>query len=319
MLTYANLKAKSKTFLSVTGLTPGEFLFLFPVFSNNYQTKQASHTLNGKPRQRKPGGGVKGSLCHPEDKLLFILVYLKTYPLQTLHGAQFGLSQPQTNFWIHRLLPLAQHALADLGLVPARDPKTWASRPIAAETALDVILDGTERRRQRPRDADQQQEHYSGKKKAHTDKNLVLVSADTGVIRYLGQTHGGRHHDKSIADAEDLRYPVGTLLGKDTGFQGYEPMGVLTYQPKKKPKGRELSPGDKGLNRILCKTRIRVEHAIAGIKRSRIVKEILRNTKPGFSDAVMEVACALHNLRVSFRHPRPLFNVWNLAPENYSR
>ena len=92
MLTYANLKVKSKIFLSATGLTHEEFLFLLLVFSNNYQTEQASHTLNGKPRQRKPGGGVKGVLPNPADKLCFILVYLKTYPLQTMHGAQFGLS-----------------------------------------------------------------------------------------------------------------------------------------------------------------------------------------------------------------------------------
>jgi hypothetical protein len=53
-----------------------------------------------------------------------------------------------------------------------------------------------------------------------------------------------------------------------------------------------------------------VEHAISGVKRSRIVKDVFRNTKIGFSDMVMEVACALHNLRVECRHPQPSFQLF---------
>jgi hypothetical protein len=59
------------------------------------------------------------------------------------------------------------------------------------------------------------------------------------------------------------------------------------------------------LNRIISSTRIRVEHAIAGVKRCRIVKDILRLTKTGVADLVMENACALHNLRVDLRYPKP--------------
>ena len=64
------------------------------------------------------------------DKLLFILVYQKTYPLQTMHGLQFGLSQPQTNYWIHRLLPILRESLAELGMVPERDPQAVAESPL---------------------------------------------------------------------------------------------------------------------------------------------------------------------------------------------
>lgn len=55
----------------------------------------------------------------------------------------------------------------------------------------------------------------------------------------------------------------------------------------------------------MSKIRVRVEHAISGVKRSRIVKDILRNTKDGFSDLVMVIACGLHNFRVDHR-TRPL-------------
>jgi DDE superfamily endonuclease len=55
------------------------------------------------------------------------------------------------------------------------------------------------------------------------------------------------------------------------------------------------------LNRVIASARMKVEHAIAGIKRCRIVKDIFRNTKQGMSDIVIEIACALHNLRVAMR------------------
>ena len=73
---------------------------------------------------------------------------------------------------------------------------------------------------------------------------------------------------------------------------------------KKKPKGRELTGTEKKANRQLAKLRVRVEHALAGVKRSRIVKDVFRNKKPGLSDASMEVACGLHNLRVNHRKRR---------------
>ena len=68
-----------------------------------------------------------------EDKLLFILVYQKTNPLQTMHGLHFGLSQPQTNYWIHRLLPVLRWALAALDMAPERDASRVATSPLMLE------------------------------------------------------------------------------------------------------------------------------------------------------------------------------------------
>jgi hypothetical protein len=88
---------------------------------------------------------------------------------------------------------------------------------------------------------------------------------------------------------------------KDTGFQGYEPEGVQTFQPRKKPKGKELTPEQKEQNSRISSIRIVIEHIIAGIKRCRIVKDIFRNTKEKYDDLVMEIACGLHNFRVHCR------------------
>ena len=65
----------------------------------------------------------------PEEKLLFLLVYLKTYPLQVLMGELFGLSQPGVNYWIHRLLPVMRDALDTLGVLPERNPRSSARMP----------------------------------------------------------------------------------------------------------------------------------------------------------------------------------------------
>jgi hypothetical protein len=73
-----------------------------------------------------------------------------------------------------------------------------------------------------------------------------------------------------------------------------------------------LSGGDKFLHQLIASVRIIVEHVIAGVQRCRIVKDVLRLTKTGISDMVMEIACGLHNLRVSCRHPLPTFDVWSL-------
>lgn len=67
--------------------------------------------------------------------------------------------------------------------------------------------------------------------------------------------------------------------------------------------------GEKFCNRIFSSVRVVVEHVIAGVKRCRIVKDVLRLTTKGISDVVMEIACGLHNLRVSCRHPSPVLDL----------
>ena len=99
MLTYTTLKDRPLDFLAATGLTHEEFLRVLPAFvAASTACYPLGKTWQGKVRQRKLGGGAKGLLSQMEDKLLFILVYQKTNPLQTMHGLHFGLSQPQTHY-----------------------------------------------------------------------------------------------------------------------------------------------------------------------------------------------------------------------------
>src|ERR1700730_17523683 len=88
-------------------------------------------------------------------------------------------------------------------------------------------------------------------------------------------------------------------------FRGTSRRSSRPARRKKKPRGRELTKAEKRANRKLAQIRVRVEHVIAGVKRSRIVKDVFRNKKPGLSDVSMEIACGLHNVRVTYRKSCP--------------
>jgi len=234
MLTYEEIKNNARKFVSLTSLTPEEFDFLLPAFERAYlKVYPVSKTMTGKKRERKAGGGRKGRLASIEQKLLFALVYQKSYPVQSIMGELFGMGQPQANEWIHNLLPILKQALDDLGYEPERDPKKFKKSEQGQKDATDSIIDGTERRRQRPKQKEKQALHYSGKKKIHSDKNVIIATAKKKRVSYLSQTYPGKTHDKKVAEAEAISYPEHIALHKDTGFQGYEPKVRKTYQPKK--------------------------------------------------------------------------------------
>jgi len=234
VLEYKRLRKNRRQFLALTGLTPNEFVELHRAFRGAYEKAHPEDkTARGNVRQRKAGGGRKGRLRTTEQKLLFSLVYQKAYPLQVLLGEVFEMSQSRANRWIHELLPILKQALDDLDVLPTRAPGQFVRHERRHQEAGELIIDGTDRRRQRPQSPEKQGEHYSGKQKTHSDKNVVVVNAKTKRVGYLSQTYAGKIHDKKIVDTEPIRYPPGTILYQDTGFQGYAPKVQQTHQPKK--------------------------------------------------------------------------------------
>lgn len=297
MITYRALAKQPSRLQAMTTLRPAEFKALLPHFVAAWAaTVSAEKTQAGQPRRRRPGGGRKARLARLEDKLLFVLIYDKTYLLQTAHGLLFGLSQSQTNDWLHRLQPVLASALERAGYAPARE------QPAATPQALQ--LDGTERPRQRPQDPAKWRTHYSGKKKRHTDKNVLLVAEATQQVAYLGATQPGHMHDKQAVDTAQLHFAPGTQVTCDSGFQGFAPANAHMIQLKKAMRGHPLSTLDRIANRLKARARILIEHVLASVKRCRIIKDVLRNTKTGFSDLVMYSACGLHNLRTACRFLR---------------
>lgn len=301
MIEYQELKKKPAVFQSFTGLSEEAFQELLPTFYQAYEDDLDRRDANRKnKRQRERGGGRRSELKRMEDKLVFILFYFKFYPVQELQGYMFGMGQAQACDWIHRLTPILNRALGYEKQLPARKQRDM-EQVLAACEGLEFIIDGTERPIRRPKDKERQASHYSGKKKQHTVKNNVVSDKRTRKIKVLSETCEGKKHDKKLADEQEIPFPEGSKLLKDTGFQGYEPEHTTTYQPTKKPKGKELTAEQKEQNKQISKERIRVEHSIGGVKVFGIVHVTYRNMRQGFVDLVMETACGLHNLRCDFR------------------
>ena len=234
MLDYRRVKRDRRKFLALTGLTLKEFKALLPAFVEAYQGQYPPEkTVAGRKRKRHRGGGRPGRLSTAEQQLLFILVYQKAYPLQVVLGELFGMSQSGANQWVPRLLPVLRDALSALGVMPERDGRRFAQAERRKHEPRDYIIDGTERRRQRPQKPEKQALHYSGKKKTHSDKNVVIVNTQSKRVGYLSPTYPGKTHDKKLAEREQIAYSRQAILHKDTGFQGYEPHVKQTYQPKK--------------------------------------------------------------------------------------
>jgi len=139
---------------------------------------------------------------------------------------------------MHRLLPVLPQALRTLGEAPERAARRVATSALARAGGPALTLDGSARRRQRPKDHAKQQEHSSGKKKAHTDNNLLLGNANPKQVAYLRPTVAGPTHDKQATDDAQSAYPPNATLDKDMGLQGYEPKGTQTRQPQKSPKAK---------------------------------------------------------------------------------
>jgi DDE superfamily endonuclease len=138
---FTDVQARPTEFLDFTSLTLDEFQLLVPPFEAAFQAHLAAWRLDGKPRTARRSAVYKNCpLPTPEDRLFFILVYLKTYALQVVHGRLFGMGQSKANQWIHVLLPALLAALRTLGDAPARSLTALAQRLGVAEADAATVV-----------------------------------------------------------------------------------------------------------------------------------------------------------------------------------
>jgi hypothetical protein len=184
MIRYQKLSKHRRKFLAMTGYTVEEFEALLPHFRVEFEKHVAVYRLDGKKRVKRSYTEYKNSsLPSLEDKLLFILVYLKQGSLQEEHATLFGMHQPDANRWIHLLHAVLNRALAALGELPVREAEQRLEQSRDDdETILLFFHDGTERPIVRPKDKTLQKLFYSGKKKQHTVKNIVVINARCKII-----------------------------------------------------------------------------------------------------------------------------------------
>jgi hypothetical protein len=282
---------------ALTGLTVDEFKDLLVDFSWNY----AEYEAKKKPkRKRKIGGGAHGILETMEEKLFYSLFYLKTYPTFDVASFYVGFARSKACEWAHRLFPVLEQTMRRKLVLPQRkisDPDEFLR---LFPEVKEVFIDGIERSRQRPKKKKSATKTYSGKKKQHTRKSVVVTDKKRRILAITKQK-SGRRHDKRLADKDDIfkQIPKDIIAMADTGFQGADHDHGNILIPKKKPKGRELTYEEKEINKIISSYRVIVEHAIGGIKRYRCIAERLRNRKAFIDDTLLLLSAGLWNYHLA--------------------
>jgi hypothetical protein len=273
---------------AVLGVSAKEFNALLVTFTAVWRKEAES-----KKRERAVGGGRNGRIKSPRNKLFFILWYLKVYPTYDVAAYVFGSSKTKTNVWVTNILPLLKKTLGREIVLPRRRITTREEFFAAFPEMREVMVDGLERPTLRSKKDKTQGKHYSGKKKRHMRK-AVIVTDRTRRILALTPTKHGRIHDKKLFDKAQLHIPHDVAILADTGFQGLQKSHENTLLPKKKPRGDVLTAAEKAMNTLISSCRMPVEHAIGGLKRFGAASAIYRNRR-GQDDDFLLVAAGLWN------------------------
>jgi len=277
---------------AVTGLSAKEFVSIIPDFGSNLKS------FFKKKRHVSLDLGREFVLSTVEEKLFFALFYLKCYPTFDVAAFFFGVDRSSCCRWAHWFIAALERTLDTKHVLPERKIKSAKDLLQCMPEIKELFVDGTERPTRRPQNGERQKKYYSGKKKRHTMKNLVVSDQHKKIIA-VTKTREGKAHDYQTFKDEGIgpAIPQGMPVFVDNGFQGIQSDFPLlnTFMPKRKPKGKCLSEGEKRRNTRISKKRILIEHVIGGIKRFRCVADIYRNMKRGFEDSVMMAAAGLWN------------------------
>lgn len=284
---------------ALTGCSVVELEELLPVFEQfltlHYQTLKAT-------RQRGLGGGKKGALPLPADKLIAVLMYLKTYPTYDVFSLVLDLDRTRCFRWVQILLPLLEASLGRKLVLPKRKITSIEEFYRCFPDAKDVLVDGTERPIQRPKDQKKRKKVYSGKKKTTTRKHIVIANPKRRIL-ILGKSKTGRRHDKRITERQQHldTIPPDVTAWMDSGFSGAQALHANSQISAKATKNHPLTKAQKQHNKIVGAFRIPVEHAIGGMKRMNAAADIWRNRIPGLDDQVMLISAGLWNLHLDVK------------------
>lgn len=321
MSLYTKLSHKPKLFLSVTGMNFHQFQTLLPQFEQVYDKQERKRkrkvVRTGKRRLRRMGGGGQFANSIP-DRLLMLLLYYRLYLTQEFMTLLFcaeeksvicrGIQQMRLVF--EAVLPVPRVAKERIFSLADKEQQRRKKRIGTLEEfrqaypELSFIIDGVEQPKRKPKKPEKRKSDYSGKKKRHTLKQIV-IGTPSGIIIDQSPSVGGRPHDfKVFKDDHAARsvcsqfkdYRV-TLYG-DSGFDGMSALG-LPLEVRLNEKARRNHPltrEQKKLNRLRSSTRIEIEHTFSRRKKYRIASDIYRNCDEDY-DQAMNIVSGLVNLR----------------------
>lgn len=280
---------------AITGCTLAMLQELLPVFEQLF-----CHSLKArKPvraHSRAAGGGKKGVLKTTEDKLVFVLIFLKAYPTYDVLSAIFNLDRGPACRRVHQLLPVLETALGRKLVLPERKITSVEEFYRKFPACRDVLVDGTERPVEKPKNQKRRKKVYSGKKKTTTRKHIVLADPERHIL-ILGKSKTGRRHDLRITERQQhlQALPPDVTAWMDSGFVGADKTHPNSQICVKATKNRPLTDKQREHNKVVSHFRIPVEHAIGGMKRMRAAASIWRNKIGGMDDRVMLISAGLWN------------------------
>lgn len=321
MSLYSKLSRKPSLFLSVTGMNCHQFQALLPQFEQVYEKRERRRkrkvVRTGRKRLRGIGGGAQfANSLH--DRLLMLLLYYRLYLTREFMTLLFRAENKSVICRAIQLmrpvfesvLPVPEAARRRILELADKEQKRRRKRIGTidefreAYPELTFIIDGVEQPRRKPKAPAKRKSDYSGKKKRHTRKQLV-IGTPSGIIVDQSPSVGGRPHDFKVfkddhaarSVCEEFKDYCVTMYG-DSGFDGMRAMGLpITVRLNEKARrNHPLTREQKKLNRLRSSTRIEIEHTFSRRKKYGIAADIYRNRDEDY-DQTMNVVAGLVNLR----------------------
>lgn len=279
---------------ALTGLSPAEFQQLLPTFEQSFKAhrKYLGIRLNfGRPPR----------LSTMADTLFFILFYVKAYPTFDIASAIFEADRHQIHDWTKELLFVLEKALSRKIVMPTRKLRSMEEFFTRFPGVKEIWVDGTERPVRRAKNQAKQKRQYSGKKKRHTVKNLIVSDRKRRILA-LTKTTVGKQHDYQEFKEQGLArgIPPNVRTWVDTGFQGIRKdfPALQVRMPKRASRWHALTEREKQSNQRTSRRRVLAEHAIGGVKRLRSLTDVLRAHRDEFADRLMLVGAGLWNFHL---------------------
>ena len=307
ILSETRLREVPAAFRAMTGMQIEEFdglaRDLVPTVAAAEETRRSR-----RKRRRAVGGGHPFALSF-RAQLLLTVIWLRVYPTSPVLGFLFGVSHPTVLRTIARVLPILEQAGRDTMRLPGHGERGRRSRRdlpdlLAAIPELAVIVDSFEQRVQRPRDQEEADRYYSGKKKQHTLKTQVAIAADSGKVVDVPDSVCGPTSDLTLLKASGLLGRVAPDVGVlgDLAYVGMAPLhpAGLGFTPRRKPREQPRPPEDIVYNTAFAAARIGVEHTIGRLRRYQALAQLDRHHRQAHSARVRAVA-GLVNRQVDHR------------------
>lgn len=253
-----------------------------------------------RPQRKRQAGGGRKKDAEVLGRLLVTLLYLRQHWTMQSLALTIGCAEATVWNYIHEMLPHIRDHL------PASLLEQWQQecpslergeleRWLAELPQGELLVDSWEQPIPRPKDEQEQEQYYSGKKKQHTRKNqAITLPQGTDLVDVVIGEKGPRSDSKLF---EQTQRELADSL-KFIGDKAYVGRDNTTTPHKRPPKGK-LTDEQKEFNRTLSQKRVFVEHVIRVIKIFRVAKEEFR-MRSAMYEMVIGCVCGLVRLRVQY-------------------